>query len=313
MVKNEKFVSLKISFMLLLCLVVFLGFSISNNVLSNNSCVNAEGDIFTITYKVAGETSEMLPEELNGNPTTYNVSDLPITTIKAPNDRNGYKFEGWCIDNSFNPLDYNETTQTYTIPEGYNSNIVLLAIFTPINYQINYLGLPDGVTKPTKTTYTIEERVDLSEIKPIIFGYSFDGWYEDSLLTIPKNVIEVGSTGNITIYAKYSEKRQTITFNEQFETINIRYGTNAYGENGVLNNLIPQKDGYTFDGWYTNPEFKASSFVSERYVFTSDVTLYAKWVKKGNPLWIYLSSIFAGITVILFICWLIFARPKIKD
>ena len=39
----------------------------------------------------------------------------------------------------------------------------------------------------------------------------------------------------------------------------------------------PVKEGYTFEGWYTDPAFSAGSKVSFPYTPTANVTLYAKW------------------------------------
>lgn len=42
----------------------------------------------------------------------------------------------------------------------------------------------------------------------------------------------------------------------------------------------PVMDGYTFDGWYTEPV--GGSKVSTSTVFTSDATIYAHWVAKNS-------------------------------
>ncbi len=314
MLKNN--IRIKSNIILLSCfLVVLLIFCFGTSF--NNTSLNvalADGEVYTISYKVAGETEQdMLPEELNGNPTSYTATDLPLT-IKAPVNRVGYTFEGWYVNGNLQALEENAEGTGYILSTDYSGDIILYAVFDTIKYNINYLGLPDGVTTPSKTTYTVEEEVDLTQIKPIIFGYTFVGWFSNSELTQEVLSIQKGTTGNIDLYAKYEERIQTVNFEDDlYSSFTVRYGTNAYGEGGILNDYTPTKDGYTFGGWYTNPNLTVSSYVSDNYVFVGDVTLYAKWIKKADPIWIILSAVFAGITVILFVCWFIFARPRPKD
>ena len=305
-----------IACIVLLALIFCLPFTIKY------SKVLAEGETTTIniTYKVTfnGDTRLMTTEELNGNPTSYVVSeDLPPLVIKAPIAKLGYTFNGWGLNGYINELEYDAENENYIIPRNAITtaeDFTLYADYSAISYNINYKGMPEGVTLPTKTTYTIEERVDLNALEPVMFGYSFEGWYRDALLTTKIEAIELGSTGDIDIYGKYVEKFCNISFADNiFEQKSVKFGDYAYGDNGVLKDLIPTRDGYTFEGWFTKENFQPSSYVGNNYQFTSDVTLYAKWAKKASPIWIILGSAFAGVTVICFACWIIFARPKIND
>ncbi len=52
-----------------------------------------------------------------------------------------------------------------------------------------------------------------------------------------------------------------------------------YEKDSLLGELpIPTKDGYDFDGWYTDPEFK--NRVTDTTLVNASFTLYAKWVEK---------------------------------
>lgn len=292
--------------------------------MTKQNFVLAEGETTTIyiTYKVTlnGNTREMTSEEINGNPTSYLVTNdtPPLATIKAPVSKKGYVFNGWWLDGNINELEYDSETTSYIIPRNSittTENITLYADFSAISYKINYKNLPQGVSLPTKNTYTIEESVDLNSLVPIMFSYAFVGWYSDASLTNEIHTIEVGSTGDIDIYGKYVEKVCKVSFADDiFEQKTVKFGDYAYGDNGILQNLIPTRDGYTFDGWFTNKNLEPSSYVRSNYQFSDEeITLYAKWAKKADPIWAILGGIFAGITVICFVCWIIFARPKIKD
>ena len=48
-----------------------------------------------------------------------------------------------------------------------------------------------------------------------------------------------------------------------------------------LNNYVPKKDGYIFDGWYSDPRTKVER-VNE-IVLNENITVYAKWLDDGTP------------------------------
>ena len=56
-----------------------------------------------------------------------------------------------------------------------------------------------------------------------------------------------------------------------------------------------------------------SAEVTDRYTFTSDVTLYAKWDKQAESYIIWIALAFVAVTIIAFSCWLAFARPKMHE
>lgn len=77
----------------------------------------------------------------------------------------------------------------------------MFAKWIPLKYTITYNTYSD--VKVPSSTYTIEEDVTLPV--PQRTAYSFAGWYEsDRLEGEPIMAIEKGSTGNRTLYAKWS-------------------------------------------------------------------------------------------------------------
>ena len=72
-------------------------------------------------------------------------------------------------------------------------------------------------------------------------------------------------------------------------TIYVKYGVNWYLDSDATSNIIaivtPTKSGYTFDGYYTNPNGSGIKIidssgivVGETTVITSATTLYANWI-----------------------------------
>ena len=110
-------------------------------------------------------------------------------------------------------------------------------------------------------------------------GYTFNGWY-----TAASGGTKVGNagaaytpTGNITLYAQWTAKTYTITFNSnggsapspatKSVTYNSTYGT------------LPTvtRAGYTFAGWYTATSGGTKIESTTKVTITSAQTLYARW------------------------------------
>ena len=81
---------------------------------------------------------------------------------------------------------------------------------------------------------------------------------------------ELGIVGNVTL-----------TFASDGGSF-IRPITKRYGESICLDNYIPTKYGYTFVGWFTDPQTKQNQ-VTE-FKFTKSDVLYAKWEKNPKEL-----------------------------
>ena len=181
---------------------------------------------------------------------------LPETPV-----REGYDLAGW---NPALPEKYPEKNTEYTavwVKEG--------------DYTITYVNV-EGATNENPASYNVEtETITLKD--PAKAGYIFEGWYKDGEFTTKVTEIIQGSTGNITLYAKWvKEGDYTITYE-------LDGGTNA-SENPASYNVEsetitlkdPAKAGYTFEGWYKDGEFTTQ--VTEIIQgSTGDITLYAKW------------------------------------
>ena len=145
-----------------------------------------EGD-YTITYELDGGTN--VPE----NPESYNVETETITLKDPTKDK--YDFKGWYKDAEF-------TTQVTEITQGTTGNITLYAKWELVSYTITY-ELYGGTNAPENPAgYNVEtETITLkAPVKP---GYTFEGWYKDGEFTTQVTEIPQGSTGDITLYAKW--------------------------------------------------------------------------------------------------------------
>ena len=219
---------------------------------------------YNITYTLDGGTNAA------NNPADYTVETATITLEDASKD--GYTFEGWYSDAAF-------TNQVTEIATGSTGPKEFFAKFSDaITYDITYTldGGTNAANNPAD--YTVETAtITLADASKD--GYTFEGWYSEAAFTTGNEVTEIatGSTGHKEFFAKFSE-----TYNI---TYNLDGGTNAANnpadytvETATITLADASKDGYTFEGWYSDAAFTADNEVTEIATgSTGDVILYAKY------------------------------------
>ena len=114
---------------------------------------------------------------------------------------------------------------------------------------------------------------------PIKNGYIFAGWYQNANLTSPYP-FGYGITGDTTLYAKWTAN---INVTVSFQTAG---GSNVPSQTVVSGSRIsrpsdPYWSGYTFTGWYTDPNVTYGFDFSTPV--TSNMTLYAGWRQNQMP------------------------------
>ena len=191
---------------------------------------------------------------------------LPETPVK-----DGYTLTGW---NPALPEKYPEKNTEYT------------AVWEKEwDYTITYVNV-DGATNENPAGYN-EETETITLKDPAKAGYTFEGWYMAEDFT-GEAVTEItqGTTGNITLYAKWELESYTITYE-------LDGGTNA-PENPASYNVetetitlkAPTKDGFAFTGWFESSDFSTTEIKEITQGSTGDKTLYARWIQseKGQHL-----------------------------
>ena len=228
----------------------------------------ASGTVGNKTYYARWQRSEYtityynIDESVNSNPASYNVESETFTLVDPT--KTGYTFVGWYSDAELN-LVADTTIETNSI-----GNLAFYAKWTPTVYTVTYV-LYDGTNSASNpTSYTIEDEITLSA--PTKGGYSFGGWFTDSAFENRIDKIALGSTGNMTLYAKWYYTG-TVSFvtngGSAIEPITQEYGTVLVAPED------PVREHYIFAGWYSDEALQ------NEYVFSTmpdiDFTLYAKW------------------------------------
>ena len=107
-------------------------------------------------------------------------------------------------------------------------------------------------------------------------GYDFAGWFDKDGEEV--TAIAKGSTGDTTLYAKWTAEVYSITYNANEGTLpDDAANPQTYTVEDIITLPIPTKDGYDFVGWYGNGEFNGDAITEIAKGTTGDTTLFAKW------------------------------------
>ena len=187
-------------------------------------------------------------------------------------NRTGFELEGWYTDF--------KCTSAYNFSSTVSTGMTLFARWTKkeatyytVKFDSN--GGSDVADATVEDGKTVTQPTD-----PTKEGFDFDGWYTDNTTFKDKYDFSKPVTSGFTLYAKWKEKQVT-KYTVKFDSNGGSDVADATVEDGktVTQPTDPTKEGFDFDGWYTdNTTFK------DKYDFskpvTSGFTLYAKWKEK---------------------------------
>lgn len=222
-----------------------------------------EINMYTVTYKNDDGTILQESELAFGSTASYQHMANPT---KKPTAQFTYTFAGW--DNTEKLVTKDITyTATYT--------------YTVNKYKITFANEDGTVLQTGEIEYgkfPVYEKDTPTKAATVQETFTFAGW--------DKEISKV--TGEAVYTATYTSKPITK------DSINYKYFTVAFVTNGgseIVSQLVaeggvafkpeePLRERYTFGGWYIDEALtKPFSFAT---AITSDITLYAKWIK-GSP------------------------------
>lgn len=171
--------------------------------------------------------------------TTANYKET-ITLANTPNK--GYLFDKWTIT----PTVSITNSRTFSMPAN---DVTIAATFTLEEYTITYHNI-DGATHTNPANYTVETPT-ITLQAPTRELYTFEGWYQQADFSGDKvTQITNGTTGNIDLYAKWSETKYSVNIytNNSHYGITTPSGANWVGPTPVEITAIPH-NGYHFTEW----------------------------------------------------------------
>ena len=231
---------------------------------------------YIITYNLDGGVAN--------NKTVYTCESMEITLGNPTKE--GYTFLGW------SGTDIEGVGKDVVIPSGSFGNREYTANWEIAIYTIEYIldGGENHAKNPVE--FTILDTIKLKNATKD--GYSFHGWYSDSLFKNQVYYILSAQHNNLILYAKFVPNEYVATFdlNEGCTTFNINYVLNKYplsnrtititsNQSVNIYDYIPDaictnfsKHQYdVFDGWC----LKDGTLLTQDTYIMSDITLYARW------------------------------------
>ncbi len=133
---------------------------------------------------------------------------------------------------------------------------------------------------------------------PTRTNYDFVGWYtEKSGGDIVSSETSVSSLANQTLYAHWSAKKFTVTFNANGGVVSTEKKIVTYGKTyGEL--PTPTQDYKSFTGWFTQADGGTQITAESKATTSSNRTLYAHWEDKPTSDWTLASQMPANAKVV---------------
>ncbi len=202
---------------------------------------------------------------------TYNQEYGELATT----ERDGYNFAGWWTKKNGEGTHVEPTTEVTILDDQ-----ILYAHWKAKDYTVSFDGQGGAPPSPENKVVTYKQ-----EYGPLATttrdGYTFDGWWTepDAEGTQVESTTVVTILSDQTLYAKWKANEYTVSFDGQEGTSpDPASQTVTFGQNyGPL--ATTTRDGYTFAGWWTEPDGEGTQVESTTVVtILSDQTLYAKWI-----------------------------------
>ena len=161
------------------------------------------------------------------------------------------------------------------------SELVLTAVWENIIYTITYESF--GGSHTNVETYTVDNEITFTEaIQPFS---TFLGWYTDydemtGEFSGEIDAISIGTTGNLTLYAKFEETSYDVVYHNTKESKNDNQAFIKFSTDSTLVDL--SVDNFIFDGWYLDTAFteKVDAITGRLLskLIDGKLNVYAKWL-----------------------------------
>lgn len=233
---------------------------------TGNATVTAKCGNKTATVEVVVEQGLTVEFNVNGGSgiTSQKVKEGEKATKPDDPTKDGYNFLGWFKDeNLTTAFNFNSIiTQDIILYAKWGDNKVT------VTFQVN------GGSEITSLTIDRGSKVTEPDT-PTKDGFAFVGWFEDIGLTTEFD-FDTAITENIIIYVKWKD---IITYKLAYHLdggVNNDKNVTEYNIFDLPLTLeAPDKEGYTFLGWYHNGNFTVGPI--SKIEVAKTLNLYARW------------------------------------
>jgi uncharacterized repeat protein (TIGR02543 family) len=210
---------------------------------------------------------------------TLKFGEAYSNKLPANLNKKGYLLEGWYLDSGYENKVQDDTTVS-------NAATHYLYARWISNGDHNITYNPNGGEADAENVILAGGDIFGNMPTPNRYGYNFVGWFDD---TEGGNEITSSSvvSEDAELYAHWTPVQSTVRFYENIGGVNDSYQeSNVFYDDtyaSALESIInPVNDGFTFIGWYTEPE-GGSGINAEAVVTTTDlICVYAHWEKNAS-------------------------------
>ncbi|MDR2963924.1 MAG: InlB B-repeat-containing protein [Bacteroidales bacterium] len=195
-----------------------------------------------------------------------------VATITPYNATRTYPFNNLAPDTKY-------VTRIYTIKNDIVSNTYLTnTTTTPKQYTITYNGVnPSEVAGFAEKFTAVTPTIALQNPADRAEDTTFVGWFTNSDFENATQItqIELGTAQNIELYAQWS-KPQSFAINYH-NAEGVTHGNpTEYQVYSEVTLSDPSREGYTFDGWYSEEECQTAFTGINKHTYGT-VNVWAKW------------------------------------
>ena len=198
--------------------------------------------------------------------------DSAMPTATAPT-RTGYTFGGYYTGTNGTGTQYYTATMTSARNCDLTSATTLYANWTASTVTLTLN--PDGGTV-TPTSITVNSGSTLGTLPtPTRTGYTFTGWFNRQNSGGTQYTANSILNANATAYARWTATSYNITYNVNGGST-VQNRTYTITSNAITL-PVTTRNGYTFAGWYENPDLTGNAVTTIPTGSTGDKQFYAKW------------------------------------
>lgn len=207
--------------------------------------------------------------------------------IKSTSDESVVGMQGKIFD--YDEIKTVDLVLTVTNKDGTNSAdtaVITVQIPAAVKLSLNLTTSGNGTVSGSGEYF---KNSSVTAVATPDSGYEFDGWYIGTDKVSSAAAYTFDLITSITLEAKFKKisRRSGGGSGSVATSYNIKVFTDEnfkvykLKKNATVNDIeIPQKDGFVFDGWYSDKELTKA--VDMNTPITSSISLYPKWVKEDK-------------------------------
>lgn len=233
--------------------------------------------VFTVTFITNGDSSVESQSVECGK------------TAKMPNPptKEGFKFDGWFLDEEF--------TQNFSFDTLITSDVKLYAKWLEESISIEAFYTVKHYQQPANGSKSLSNYMLMEEDTQKLSGEAGSTTEAQAKFYAGFTVIDfeqgtISSNGNTVVNIYYDRNEHKITYDDNFDDEELllpKQMTTRFGAKESLNyTTIGKRAGYDFSGWNTAKDGSGTSYSKQKpekiTVGDADIVLYAQWTERTD-------------------------------